>query len=825
MTKISKQYSINNIPVFSKDFIKVNGKALFICACLFVLSVDIIPYISHVLLADQVKTNYISPIIGYIETYKCVNFVLLILLLVGTICYIAKERKNKSFSFYHSTWFLLVLVLVVVISETLFPETIIKDLSYKWLFVWLTWFCLAINIYKILPKPRDPEGGVNQYIKGFTSDLPYTLKSNSLRHQYAKELIVKLLKTDIDEESYAIGITGSWGSGKSSFLLDLQIQMQEYSYIVSFNPWNSKDSTQIIPDFFKAFIDCIEPYYGSIEKPVTKYAKLLSYVEIGYLQQLVDSLIENFQNSDTYTTQKKAIENILNQMDKPVTVFIDDMDRLEGNELFEVLKLIRNTAKFKNVYYFAAYDKDYVSKQLETIGISDASSYLEKIFNLEIALPKVEDRDLLGILRKDVLWMCNHVSSINSMFDRLEVEKPLLVLQILNTYRKAKRFARSFAHNANFIIERIGVKDIELKDLFYLELLRFEAKDVYEVLSSNPEFYLVKHIHATKRLTYYSYDGFEGNSLSRQTVEILYLLFSEEIKNKRNPLTSIQYEANFVNYFCLGVPSNNLSRLEFENMLLMRPEEHVRFEMKDTIKEWCLSKRNNKTQSSILRQFSGFKPKKANDERLSNYCQAIYYWMLFDIRDEISITQILPRILNKNWINPQKEDYFISTIQGKLKRLSGETNHVLFAKILSGLYWTNPNNTTLLIENEFITSLLWSNFEHVLWQKKWDALNVVQQNSLLFILLNASNPVSKDADNKLHYHCVIINQLVEWFSREINISQNRKKIETMLNKYLFASVGDTETEWYKQIEKWIVPLFGSKDNCQLFVDNCFCPEK
>ena len=49
---------------------------------------------------------------------------------------------------------------------------------------------------------------------------------------------------------------------------------------------------------------------------------------------------------------KNDISNELLHLKKKVFVVIDDVDRLDKDEVFEVLRLVRNTAKFCNIIFF-----------------------------------------------------------------------------------------------------------------------------------------------------------------------------------------------------------------------------------------------------------------------------------------------------------------------------------------------------------------------------------------------------------------------------------------------------------------------------------------
>ena len=80
--------------------------------------------------------------------------------------------------------------------------------------------------------------------------------------------------------------------------------------------------------------------------------------------------------------KEKIEEAITTDGSKPFAIFIDDLDRLEGNELFEVLRLIRITANFRNVVFIVAYDRDYICNVLnESKNIKRAEEYIQKIFS------------------------------------------------------------------------------------------------------------------------------------------------------------------------------------------------------------------------------------------------------------------------------------------------------------------------------------------------------------------------------------------------------------------------------------------------------------
>lgn len=164
------------------------------------------------------------------------------------------------------------------------------------------------------------------------------------------------------------------------------------------------------------------------------------------------------------------------RLSRPVVVFIDDIDRLEREEVFEVLRLIRNTADLNNTIYLVAYDKEYVTTVLEEKNIKDAASYLEKIFPVEVHLPKVEDNLIWETLYGDLNCQERFNGRFTkSLFARFNNDERALILRVLNNYRRAKRFSRLYILNVDYVMVQCR-DEIKLLDLFWLELLQIYDK-------------------------------------------------------------------------------------------------------------------------------------------------------------------------------------------------------------------------------------------------------------------------------------------------------------------------------------------------------------
>lgn len=128
--------------------------------------------------------------------------------------------------------------------------------------------------------------------------------------------IVKYLKGDLEsvnvtEHAFSVGITGEWGTGKSSFLNIFEKSIDDSnSIVVRFYPRSSTKPDNIQDDFFDVFSEAIRKYHTSISGTITRYIRALKLVEgEGLFNRLTDAF-ESFNVEDERNRISEAISKI-----------------------------------------------------------------------------------------------------------------------------------------------------------------------------------------------------------------------------------------------------------------------------------------------------------------------------------------------------------------------------------------------------------------------------------------------------------------------------------------------------------------------------------
>lgn len=547
-------------------------------------------------------------------------------------------------------------------------------------------------------------------------DIPEKTKN------YASHIGNEILSKDIYKTSFAIGIAGEWGSGKTTFLQLIKESIKGKAYVVDFNPWMCKMPEQVTQDFFSSLREQLSPLHSTLSKSIKEYSNLLSDLTVPTLSTFgINAKL--LVKEESLQEKKKSLSEKFSCLPKPVVVFIDDIDRLEKDEVFEVLRLIRNTADLSNTVYAVAYDKEYVVNILEEGKIKNASSYLEKIFPLEVNLPKTEDYIIEDALKRNIKQLYKSEESFEEdLFEILKEDQRKLLLRVLNNFRGAERFAETFILNHKFL-ENESSPEIEILDLLWLELLKQYDIRVYNKLAKDPIFLLdVDYDNKTYKLNKKKCE--KETSCKKETPNILEQIFGEDIKRIEQ---SISYIENYEKYFTLGISKHKVSTKEMNELLNNDKPEEI-------IVKW-----KNKYLSSIKFQIEQVNVSMLNEKQLKNLlCGAL----LFEMKTG-QLGKNLPKLLEKkkynNKINKVAHDTVISWIEDNLSggnKLSNK-EHVNLSILLNWLYLyeekANNIDYNYIVNNDEIKTYLIKNIEKFLRKNSGiTAVDIVKENKTLF---------------------------------------------------------------------------------------------
>lgn len=578
-----------------------------------------------------------------------VNIPICITLGYFTVRWCLRIAKDNDIRLYRPILALLGFVLLFVRSQVDYAK-VVCDLDYRMfltLLLGLLLLTMALKIWKpnllkdvfirieeltdriinwmsnICKEKQTNEENIDE-VAGFPIDsIEKTTISENLK-QYASIIVDKLLATNIHEGSFAVGITGGWGVGKTKFLDTLKEQMKVHAEVVEFNPWMCRTPEQVTQDFFSSLRHQLSQKYSTLSKSIKEYSKLVGNLPIAP-QSIFSFDMTLPMEKDSLFEKKQNLSMKFSRLNRPVVVFIDDMDRLEKEEVFEVLRLIRNTADLKNTIYIVAYDREYVTYILNEKQIKNASSYLEKIFPVEVHMPKVEDKLIWEALKADFSTQDNKYGGrfAKALFAKFNNEQRELILRVLYNYRHVKRFARLYMLNFSHL-NKLFPKEIDLIDLFWIELLQMYDQKTYDKLASDPycllyydsnnERYFIKNGVSDEKIGT-SENKYDGEKFWKfETPSILILLFGYSARSEHKNICKPE---NYDKYFTMSISPFKLSITEMNNLLSdnANPEE--------VVNKWLKGK---KYLNSITYQMEHVNVNILQNVQLQNFLQGVLYF-------------------------------------------------------------------------------------------------------------------------------------------------------------------------------------------------------
>jgi predicted KAP-like P-loop ATPase len=212
-----------------------------------------------------------------------------------------------------------------------------------------------------------------------------------------------------------LALIGPWGSGKSSLLNLVRERVNGFTEweVVEFNPWVLSDLESIIRNFFGTLISAIpkDTQQEQLRKKLARYATSVSpYAGILQvpgiqLDKALEQLAALLAGDESLANQRKQVEEALTSFAKPILITIDDIDRLQPDELVLLFKLVRLVGRLPNVYYLLAFDERTVLDVLMESPIARnkelrALSYLEKIVQVRLDLPPLHEQSASNLVER-----------------------------------------------------------------------------------------------------------------------------------------------------------------------------------------------------------------------------------------------------------------------------------------------------------------------------------------------------------------------------------------------------------------------------------------
>lgn len=452
------------------------------------------------------------------------------------------------------------------------------------------------------------------------------------RQKFVEKLVDSLITTSpyakskpiTSATSVVIGLTGSWGSGKTSILNLVKENLDRNDDVVCIyiNPWIFSNKNDLLEIFFnelrfamglsneekfKNISNALDKYRNSIKvtaKELNTFVEFISkipwlsivpmalfsafsaliashfnnvllaklFIFIPGVSSLIGGVLKVFfshKPTEKWSIQKErnSLVEKISDTEVAIVVLIDELDRLENREVRAVAQLIKAAGEIKGISYLVAYDHVRVAQALGS-GKGDerlrsGEAYIEKI--IQYAVP------VRPLFEKERYQLLTHLLSIRKFEfpEKLSPDEQGIIDFIVNnsrTPRDLKRLTGSYSVIKPMIRDEIRAVDV----LGYCWILtkapqlRTKIEENFEHLVDDPDqITLSRRNVSTKPNTPFEILGTDANN-QEDLLKSLFPYFRDN-RGQSDDQTAgyrISRRRNLVRLLYLGDPPGAVSKSE-----------------------------------------------------------------------------------------------------------------------------------------------------------------------------------------------------------------------------------------------------------------------
>ncbi|MDO6354360.1 P-loop NTPase fold protein [Caloramator sp. CAR-1] len=685
----------------------------------------------------------------------------------------------------------------------------------------------------------------------YTYDLPIISKEEDVlgMNRFSKEIADMIIDAKQKSDNcFIFGINGRWGTGKTSLMNLIKcelIKQNEKIYFFEFNPWNYKDEVAIISNFFNELKNIVfkddemlnmnlfekikfifnsskSKFYLYIylqilegiisDKTISSFKSVIEFLGninsfnnsiilmVSAFISLIPSLIKNdWSERLGYDVLINKINEKLVIINKKVIIFIDDVDRLDKNELELFLKLINNISNLKNIICIIAYDEIRISNIIaEKYALSDkkeGSEFLRKLIHFPINIIDVKKDNYRKYFIKRIKELTGEsitemeLDRISDYFDKYFIEN-----------FKDLRIMNRFISDIYFKI-RLLEGEINIADFITVEYLRFFYPEEYNLLKSMED----------------KFQSLIGNIKSKndRLGELLKLLFDS---NKSNFNSVIErrifldfYRQRYFDYF---VEENIISDRKLNNYI----SEYNIGKTYNLIN--YLSEKENTYINMLLILANLYR----NDNKNFN---ALIYLLMFIEKNckennyDIKIFNIIKYVINEIFKNKKMLNFNKEVVQ-LIKRFSDSTYYLSYVYLIENILKTYINDISIH-ERIFFNKYFIFAYKNLINEKYYASFQI-EDEIIELIELNIED-IKTDEEVEL-----LINSLIQIDEKnELVLKAIFKLCDIYIDKItwenfqkiLFYLIQRDENLSYEQIKKIIInfKILVSKINENIIIED------
>ncbi|GGK79361.1 KAP family NTPase [Ornithinimicrobium pekingense] len=312
------------------------------------------------------------------------------------------------------------------------------------------------------------------------------------RLAYARRAAELIHSTHSFESSAVFGLSGPWGSGKTSLvnmIVEELVTAHSKWEVARFTPWATSDILGLLSEFYASLAEVLpkkkgEQFRRALAVTATVAAPAANLIPIvgGVAAEGVRTAGDALGKSPSWQAAFKKASDELKDLGKPILVVVDDIDRLHGDELTALLKVVRLLGRFDGVQYLLAYDDETLYRSMNASGAvnphdGSAERYMEKIVQYPLFVPPLLQHQQLSRLNAGLLSISREIAGEGAYEDRLGGLVDCFS-SLLTTPRAIDRYVAQLRHH----IPLLPPDEVDDGDVHILTLIRVSFPALFSAI-------------------------------------------------------------------------------------------------------------------------------------------------------------------------------------------------------------------------------------------------------------------------------------------------------------------------------------------------------
>jgi len=234
--------------------------------------------------------------------------------------------------------------------------------------------------------------------------------------------LIPILTSDIlpskNNTPFVMSVNADWGYGKTTFVKLWEAYLKQENYkTIYFNAWENDFSDSSIVPFFVSILEFLKSNNSLMEKGFRLLGKIYRYYN-EFVEETGNQVLKKNTGADVKEANKKAIEKAdktlgnklfqdfklkqelfkdfkteleqaVKKEEKPIIIFIDELDRCKPSYAVELLEEIKHLFSVEGFIFVLSINKKALGEIVSCHqGLGNIDEYLEKFIDYPFNLPK-----------------------------------------------------------------------------------------------------------------------------------------------------------------------------------------------------------------------------------------------------------------------------------------------------------------------------------------------------------------------------------------------------------------------------------------------------